>query len=171
MDFKLDLQQPAEIVEALQRYSDDPHGFLLLVGKNGTGKSYAAQQILSVNSRKQKFHDSDHRKFITLSNLNIAWQHQLKEWGDSKYMLDQYNLLRMMVLDDMGIRQPSDAFLDFLYAIIDYRCDNRSSISTIVTTNLNSKDMRLKFGDAITSRICSGMLVKFEGDDKRFLQW
>lgn len=166
-----EIEQSPEILAKIKEYSDDPYGFLVLAGKNGTGKSFAAKKILYSQSGKEYFHDSDHRLFITQAQLNIRWQSQIKNWGDTLYLLKQMNAVRLLVLDDIGTRIPSEAFMDFLYAIIDFRCDCKESLPTIITTNLTSKQIRENFGDAFTSRICSGEVIKFEGVDRRINEW
>jgi DNA replication protein DnaC len=166
-DETLDLNQPPEILKKLQTYSDDPKGFLLMSGTNGTGKSYASERILSKQTFKEKFYDSDHRLMITQAMLNIKWQSHINKWGDSLYLLKQFYAYRILILDDIGTRVPTDAFMDFLYAIIDHRWNQGGYLSTIITTNLNSKDMRAKFGDAFSSRISSGVIINFKGDDRR----
>lgn len=161
------VEQPPHILEALKAYSRNPRGFLVMAGKNGTGKTFAANAIISHLGYNERFHDSDDRKIISQASLNIAWQHQLKEWGDTLYLLNQLNRVAILCLDDVGTRDPTPAFMDFLYAMIDHRWEHRDRLATIITTNLNSKQMREKFGDAFTSRVTSGKIIRFEGIDRR----
>lgn len=161
------LNQPQKIADKIAEYAKDPLGFLVMVGKNGTGKTFAAEHIVSLQRFKQKFFDSDHRKIINQAMLNLQWLNQLNDWKDATYLLNQYFNYRILVLDDIGTRIPTDAFMDFLYAIVDYRWTMRLNIATIITTNLSAKDMRNKFGDAFASRISSGIIIKFDGADRR----
>ena len=161
---QLDVDQEDEIKAKLTQYALVPKGYLLLVGPNGTGRTYAAKAIL----HHQKLYDSDDYQFITQSELNSQWKHQLAEWKDDLYLLDQYKRYKFLILDDIGTRIPSPAFGDFIYAIIDKRCNNYQS--TVITTNLNSSQMRERFGDAITSRVASGMVIRFKGKDRR-INW
>lgn len=161
------VHQPPEILAKLKTYANDPKGFLVLSGKNGTGKTFAAKAIIDTQKFKEKFHDSDHRKIITQAELFIEWQNQTQVWNNTLYLLQKYKGYRILCLDDIGTREPSPGFLDFLYAIIDYRWDQRDWVATIITTNLSSKDMREKFTDAFTSRVSSGESIRFEGKDRR----
>jgi len=167
---KLKLKQPPEILFPLETYAENPKGFLVLTGKNGTGKSFAAKEILSFLGRSDKFYDSDHYLFISQTELFIKWHHQLSEWKDTYYLIKEvFNKVKYLVLDDIGTRRPSDAFMDFIYQIIDYRWSN--NLCTIITTNLTSEDVREKFGDAFLSRVGSGVVVEFEGEDRRLTEW
>ena len=69
------------------------------------------------------------------------------------------------MIDDIGQREPSPAFQDFLYLIIDSRMNK--NLGTIFTTNFSVGLLRERFGDPIVSRICSGEVLKFDGEDKR----
>ncbi len=162
-----DIDQPPEIKDCLKQFSKNPKGFLLLSGWNGTGKTYAAEAVF------KSFHypDIDYRMFTTQTDLNLRWQKQIKEWGETTYLLNQITMTKLLVLDDVGTRVPSEAFMDFLYAIIEKRDRERDSVGTIITTNMNSSDMRLKFGDAFTSRVASGKCFRLESKDRRFKDW
>lgn len=158
-----DINQPPEIIELINKYIQKHEGFLLLSGKNGTGKTFIARAIYD------NFHvyDSDLKYFTTLSELNITWQKQIADWGNALYLLTKIVNTRLLVLDDVGTRKPTDAFMDFLYAIVDKRCTQQNEKATIVTTNLNAKDLREMFGDAFFSRICSGVYKRIDGEDRR----
>ena len=154
--------QSPDKIEFFKEYAVNPKGFLLLAGKNGTGKTFAANAIYD----RVHVSDSDYRKFITQTDLNLMWQKQIKDWGETTYLLNQMVACEIFVLDDLGTRTPTEAFMDFLYALISKRYERQSA--TIITTNLNEKDMREKFGDAIVSRIASGKVYRFDGQDRRF---
>lgn len=159
-----DVNQPPEILQAFLEYVKKKCGFLLLAGKNGTGKSFAAQKIMS----EFNIHDSDYKMFTTQTELNLRWQAQIKQWGETTYLLNQITKTKILVLDDLGTRTPTEAFMDFLYAIIEIRHRSKDGLATIITTNLNSKDMREKFGDAFVSRVASGICFRLDGPDRRF---
>ena len=170
MTGKLNLKQSNEILIQLEEYAQNPVGFLVLSGKNGTGKSYASREILSYIQRMDRCYDSDHYLFISQTELFLKWQNQLERWKDTYYLVKEvFNKVKYLILDDFGTRRPSDAFMDFIYQIIDYRWSN--NLCTIVTTNLTSKGIRDKFGDAVLSRIGSGVVIKFEGNDRRLTEW
>jgi len=170
MNFLEEVKQSPEILKSLQKYLDNPRGVLLLAGHNGTGKTFAAGRIFDkINQddlREYPFHDN---YFLTQAELNIRWISQQNEYGDTLHLLNSLRSCKVFVIDDLGTRTPSDAFMDFLYAIIDSRYSR--SYSTIITTNLNSIMMRERFGDAFVSRVASGEVIRFNGEDRRFKEF
>ena len=134
-----------------------------MAGPNGTGKTYAALQIFK---RNKTLDPQMEDIFITQSELNILWLEDIEKYGSTLWRMNQLRNANIFVLDDLGTRIPTSAFMDFLYAILDYRKTKQKP--TIITTNLNSKTMREQFGDALVSRIASEHVIKFEGGDRRF---
>ena len=164
-----DINQKIEIITALTAFSKNPQGFLLFSGANGTGKSFAAMAVYEVVSPFDlPFYDYDVARFLTQADLNILWsEFNTKHKETNTFLKDLYGS-KLLILDDVGTRTPTEAYMDFLYAVVDKRYTLRSSRGTIITTNLNSTDMRQKFGDAFVSRVASGKCFKFEGLDRRF---
>ncbi len=165
-----DLNQSDDIKKVLHDFSLQPRGFILLSGKNGTGKSFAARAVYDVVSPcKLPAYDLDIAYFLTQSQLNILWQKNFKDYGQTHYLLKILTNTKLLILDDLGTRTPSDPFMDFLYETADQRFELRHSKGTIITTNLNHADMREKFGDAFVSRAASGKCFRLDGDDRRFI--
>lgn len=140
---------------------------MLLAGKNGTGKTTIAESIYHT-ARIPHHPTAETKLFYTQVDLFLAWQKQQSEWGQTAYLLERVIEPKLLVLDDIGTRKPSESFRDFIYAIIEKRERQKEIIGTIITTNLNSESMRVMFGDAIISRVASGEVVRFEGKDRRF---
>lgn len=158
--------QPIEIINALKEMRKTLTGFIVFSGKNGTGKSYAARCIYnSLNPYQHPAYDHDIAIFITQAELNMSYNKNLSQYSQVFTYLDYIRKTKLFVLDDLGTRTPTDAFMDFIYALIDYRYENK--LATIVTTNLNSTDMRKNFSDAFVSRVASGKCFRFEGKDRR----
>jgi DNA replication protein DnaC len=158
-----------EVVEDLKDYMANPKGFVLLVGKNGRGKSYAAMKVYEAcTTYKLPHHDHDQAWFVNQADLNILFAESNEIYGSSMSLLKQGYTTKLLVIDDMGTRPPSPAFMDFLYAIVDKRWNERDKKATIITTNLDSARIRKDFGDAIFSRIASGRNYVVIGDDRRF---
>src|SRR5580700_10512650 len=93
-----DLIQPEEDKKDLFAYAKNPKGFLLLAGKNGIGKSYAAEAIYNMNTpyRLPK-HDSDKSIFITEMDLYSEW---LRSFQDQRSVGKDYNNTLLLVIDD-----------------------------------------------------------------------
>lgn len=162
-----DINQKPEVIEFIREFIRRPVGFMLLSGKNGTGKTYAAMTVYeAIATFKLPDYDSDVAMFMTQAELNMKFN-KYAQTGDTHHLLYQLTETRLLVIDDLGTRTPSDAFMDFLYPLADKRYSDKARKGTIITTNLNADDMREKFGDAFFSRVASGQCFRFDGRDRR----
>lgn len=167
---EIDNKSP-EHIEKIMAYAKNPKGFFLLAGANGTGKSFVAQAIYEANSTfKLPHYDMDEAFFINQADLNERWLHAKME-NSSLELSSRLKQTKLLVLDDLGTKMPSDSFADFLYAIIDHRWNCRDRLGTIITTNMNGIITRERFGDAILSRITSGIKLRFDGEDRRIIDF
>jgi DNA replication protein DnaC len=158
-----------EIIIDLQEYAKNPQGFVILQGKNGRGKTHAALTIYQQNTPYVlPERDWDKAWFVNQSDLNMLFTEAHEIYGHVTNLLRQAYATRLLILDDLGTRTPSEAFKDFLYAIIDQRYKERESKGTIITTNLDSTRLRKDFSDAIFSRIACGRNYVVIGEDRRF---
>lgn len=160
-----------QVIEDLREYALNPRGFVLLHGLNGRGKSYAAMKVYErVTPYRLPAYDYDAAWFINQADLNLLYAEANEKYGHSMALLKQACATRLLVLDDLGTRTPSSAFMDFLYAVVDKRYNEREKKGTIITTNLDSVRIRKDFSDAIFSRIASGRNYVVEGEDRRFAE-
>lgn len=159
-------QKSEEFMKAIHDFVANPRGYLVLAGKNGNGKTFAARAIFSYFHRGYDCNVPDNF-FWNQATLNARWLSDFNEWGDTSYLLDELLRAPLLVLDDIGTRKPSDAFMDFLYCIADHRFEHRKNVGTIITTNLSTKAMREMMGDAFVSRVSSGINVRHDGPDRR----
>ncbi len=163
---EIDNKSP-EQMEKIMSFAKNPKGFLVLAGANGTGKTFIAQVIYEMYSTfKLPSYDMDEAFFTNQADLNERWLRARSE-ESSLELCQRLKETKLFVLDDMGTRAPSEAFGEFLYSIIDYRYNFRNTLGTIITTNMTGKIVRERFGDAILSRIASGIQIRFEGEDRR----
>ena len=175
LKFKMIDRKTPEQMQKIKSYAKDPKGFLLLAGDNGTGKSFVAEAIYELRTPFQlPQYDMDIAFFINQSDLNTRWKHDVIE-NSALELLERLKNTKLLVLDDLGTKPPTDAFGDFLYSIIDYRWNRRKELGTIITTNMTATIVREKFGDAILSRIASGTNIRFtrelNGDDRRIIDF
>ncbi len=160
-----------QVIEDLKDFVINPTGFILLVGKNGRGKSHAAMKIYEqFTPYKLPAYDREKAWFINQADLNILFSEANEIYGSSMSLLKQAYSTNLLVIDDLGTRAPSIAFMDFLYAVVDKRWNKRATHATIITTNLDSARIRKDFGDAIFSRIASGKNYVLIGEDRRFTE-
>ena len=154
--------KPENFMKAINDFVDTPKGYLLFSGTNGNGKSFTSRAIFN-----HFWHPQGDNKFWNQADLNIKWQDVLFEWKTTKHLVEDIVKAPLLVLDDIGTRKPSEAFMDFLYVIADKRYESRHTCGTIITTNLNSKSLREIFGDAFVSRVASGVNVRCDWPDRR----
>lgn len=151
-----------EFMDAVHKFVAKPRGYFLIAGRNGNGKSFTAKAIFD-----HFFSPHLDNQFWNMAQLNMKWLNTYNQYGDTSYMLGEILKAPLLVLDDVGTRKPSDSFMDFLYWIADQRYENRDKQATIITTNLNSQSMREVMGDAFTSRVASGICIRWDGPDRR----
>ena len=158
-----------QVIEDLKEFYLKPLGSILFFGKNGRGKSYAAMKIYEqLATFKLPAHDHDTAWFINQADLNMLFSESIASDGHASNLLKQACKSKFFVLDDFGTRVPTSAFMDFLYALMDKRTNEKDVLATIITTNLESARIRKDFGDPIFSRVASGRNYVFEGKDRRF---
>ena len=165
-----DLKQRHEIINFLKSYIKKPRGFVVFTGDCGTGKTYAAKAVYNaISPYTLPEYDADIAIFVNQSEMNNIWNKELKEQGHWSHSMKLLSNTKLLVIDDLGKKIPTDSFLDFLYCLVDKRCDSRDRLGTIITTNLSILDIREKFGEAFASRTLSGTNFLFDGKDRRFI--
>ena len=163
-----ELDQDDHKKKVFKEFSQKPCGVLLLAGMNGTGKSTCARAIYREAQVDISDPTADQKMFFVQTDLFMKWTYLWEHKAELIYFTERLYKVKLLVLDDVGTRMPSEAFKDFLYGIIEKRQREKEVLGTIITTNLNSDQMRTMFGDAIISRIASDFVFRFEGKDRRF---
>lgn len=154
-------------IQMLESFYDYPRGFLLLSGGNGVGKSFVAKTIYHRHTRyKLPQFDSGSAIFITQSELNLRWN-KAGEKHEMMHLLEEMCNTKLLVLDDIGTRVPTPAFMDFLYLIADHRNSESESLGTILTTNLGAEQLVKDFGGAFMSRVSSNYVIRVDAPDGR----
>ncbi len=160
------ISQEQKTIESLKKFCETFRGFLLLAGSAGTGKSYAS--VCCMRKLLEKTQKSC--RFVNVADLYVQWLY-LKKSGETELnLLEKFGSCDLLVLDDLGTRTPTESFLDFLYILLNQRC-SKLSTGTIVSTNLNQQELGQKVGEQLLSRLMSGIIIKFSGNDKRRLQF
>jgi len=132
--------------------------FLTIGGDNGVGKTYAAVAMLKEFYNVTK----EIPIFVNISNLYQTWKEDEDHRTELKY---KFKRAKLLILDDLGVREPTEAFLDFLYSVINNRYNDMQG--TLITTNLSSAEISKCFGNRIYSRLLSGKMIKIDGKDLR----
>lgn len=117
-------------LQVAQRFADDPQGWLLLEGAYGCGKTHLAAAI-----GNQRLKQGDAVLFITVPDL---LDHLRASYGPSSEVGydDTFDRLRqapLLILDDLGVENPSAWAQEKLFQLFNYRYTYR--LPTVVTTN------------------------------------
>lgn len=128
-------------------------------GRVGSGKTTLAA-FMALCERKQTF--LNHQNGINGEFIFIAVPELLLEFRATYNektsevtecnVLDKYTKIHLLVLDDLGVEKTTDWSFQMLYILINRRYEDMSK--TIITSNLNLKELSEKLGDdRITGRI------------------
>lgn len=139
----------------------DAEKWLVLIGKNGRGKTHEACAALKALARS--------RRVLFASAVRVV-EEAAKDRADA--ML--YANVPALVIDDLGKEDAAAWKSPAAFEVIDAR--HASNRLTIVTTNLGSDDLLRHYGrsgdaegvgSGIVSRLSSARIVRFEGPDMR----
>lgn len=148
----------------------------IFTGKPGTGKSHLAMSVLQVVNENSK----PYRRclFVSVDELMRKIKDSFnnrESYYTEQRMIDLLTNADLLVIDDLGAetgaitsdKTATDFTTKVLYAII----NGRMNKSTIITTNLNSKEMAKMYDSKLISRMfrgSQGHVVSFkETSDKR----
>jgi DNA replication protein DnaC len=155
--FKATTAAKRQIVALAQDYlrnfrrSDSQQGGrgLLLLGREGTGKTHIAVSILRgvIEKGYSGLYWNVPELFLELRRI-INGEGEFTEAD----IFDEARAADLLVLDDLGAEKTSEYVLDRLYVLINGRYDN--DLATVITTNRTIEELRQQLGPRIASRIC-----------------
>ena len=124
---------------------------LILAGKPGTGKTHLAS-VIALEAMKNGQQAIFKSLPELLDQICFAYQNNTDPYG---FML-KFKTVPCLVLDDWGKEKTTDARLDYLFQIVDYRY--RNGLQTIITTNaFNMEGLRNRWNadkiEPLVSRI------------------
>jgi DNA replication protein DnaC len=163
-----DLRQfdPAVIAPVL-KWAEEPTGFLYVTGKVGAGKTHLACAV------KKKLNAAGRGSSLVFSAdmflaLYKSFNSKKNAEADEEAIIKKYapdSGGDIAIFDDVGAQKVSDYTTDVWYKIIDRRY--RNNYPTMFTTNLSPEELDRRLGDRIISRIISGVVFEFPGEDRR----
>ena len=153
------LIQCKNYVEQFDEFAAEGKG-LLLYGDKGTGKTYAALQIL--NALMDRMYSAYFDTFAQIAN-------GLFRCEDKREYINAFARYDILCIDDLAAERDSPWMMEQVFSVIDARCKARKPL--IVTTNLTSRQMYDK-SDIERARIYSRLYelcipIEFVGEDKR----
>ena len=181
--FNADNEELAEnkkkALEIAERYKNDEVFNSLLTGSAGTGKSHLAMSILQkVNEESDPYRSC---LFLSIDEflLEIRSTFRPGSQDDEKTVVDKYARVDLMVIDDLGAETgfigTDKIASDFTQRILYHLMNRRQDKSTIITTNLNSKQISAMYDSKVVSRLyknLGGNIIKFEkSKDRRIVEF
>ena len=137
---------------------------LLLIGKTGTGKTH-----ISTSIAKEIIERGFDVLYDSAVNIIRAFENDKfrSSYGASEPEGDKYLECDLLIVDDLGTEFGGPFTVSCLYNLFTTR-KNRG-LSTIISTNLGSKQLLEKYEDRIYSRIVGKdyAILFFEGKDNR----
>ena len=114
-----------------QQYARQPNGWVVFEGQYGCGKTHLAVAI--ANERLEQF---GHQViFVTAPDLLDFLRVSIRSDSDSGYddYFERVRNVALLVLDDLGVENPSPWAKEKLFQLLNYRHVNR--LATVITTN------------------------------------
>ena len=136
---------------------------LIMVGKNGTGKSHLAKAIM----REWVLQGKD-VGFIYAVNLRrmvrgIEQYADITEREENKKKLKRLLKKQFLIVDDIGQEVLNDLFREYLYSLLE-----TFKGKLIMTINLSAEDFRGRYKEAILSRaLYKADIIEFNWEDYR----
>ncbi len=140
-----------EAYKMSRAYADDPHGWLVLSGPVGCGKTHLAAAIANVCLERDSL-----VIFSTVPELLDHLRTAFAPTNEMPYheLFDRIREAYLLVLDDLGVEHSTAWATEKLFQIINYRYEYR--MPTIITTNNDLKGLDIR----IQSRLFDIGLVR-----------
>ena len=144
-------------VENFDRFKEMGYG-MLLYGSVGTGKTFAAAEV--VNALIDKGYTCLMTNFSRI--MNTMWSKE-----DKQEYLDEFNQYELLVIDDLSAERQTEFMQDFVFQVIDARY--RANLPLILTTNLSLSELS---GNVMQTRVYNRLqerclFLKVESSNKR----
>lgn len=154
--------QAQEIVKFLENFHRSKISCVTLQGKSETGKTYAS--IASMD--QYRISGGVRGRFLNMADLYILWKDCIRLRESERSLIEPFVDCEFLIMDDLGTRSPSEAYIDLVYLLIDKRT-NSIGKKTVVTTNLKNEEIKEYYGGRILSRLGSGKFILFEDGGRR----
>ncbi len=132
-----------------QQFAASPHGWLMLMGSYGCGKTHLAAAVANTCVEYGM-----NTLFLTVPDL-LDWLRYSYDSSDTTFeqRFEEIRNVGLLVLDDLGSQNSTKWAAEKLFQIVDYRYSRK--LPSVVTTNLEIEDL----DDRIRSRLQDPDLV------------
>lgn len=168
--FSLDMYEDKEKMANLLEYATDyVRDFaemkrnLLFVGGTGLGKTHLSTAIAKslIEKGYNVIYETAQNIFFDFDNDRFR-----DRFSDSEPESTKYLDCDLLIIDDLGSEAINSFTVSCLYNILNTRLNK--GLPVIASTNLNSKEIRDKYHDRITSRLFGEFNIQmFQGNDLR----
>lgn len=162
----LDDCHPA-VAEYVSEIANGGTGWLLLMGRNGRGKTHQACAVLRHLAKTYRI------EFATMQGILDECKQTFGRPESEEDVKSHYRNVPVLVLDDLGKENPTDYSLPIIFDIVDRRYTRLKP--TIITTNMNAAQllahMSIKgdrtMAESVVSRLGTARVVEIVGADRR----
>ena len=166
--FMAETQEQEKAKIAVRNLIEKENGKIIMLGKNGTGKTHLA--VCAVKALGGKIYTM----YEISTRIRATYSSKAKE--DELEVADELARIKMLVIDEIGRTKGSEAEENWLSYIIDKR--NSRSLPLILISNKHSRKSCKENGckdcienylsEDIMSRLCiDGKILNFTGEDYR----
>ncbi len=153
-------------VDRLRAFSEsfcaDTYKNFLFVGGTGLGKTHLSTAVA------KKVIDRGY-DVLYVTAVGMVSDFESVRFGDgsrAKHDIDRYMSADLLIIDDLGTEMINQFTMSCVYDVINERINARRS--TVISTNLSSKDIEAKYNERIYSRLIGEYYpVLFSGTDVR----
>jgi len=156
--------QTKEVTEKCLKWLKEDSPFCILSGENGVGKTILACQMMLAWIKESEKSKEVTGEFLDLSLTYHKWLDEMRS-GSVYKLLEKNCAIDIVIIDDMGVKMPSEGWREWLMTLINQRLVYEKR--TIITTNLDSEQMQAYYGEALLSRIMIGTQIRIQGCDRR----
>jgi DNA replication protein DnaC len=164
----------AVLQKQIMPFVDGTDDLLTFVGCPGAGKTWAAWAtagVFLVNHAETYFYNHNYHGNHFFTNWYVineaARDSRLfgEEGEGNREWLDRLAAAELLVIDEFATARPYEAEFMGVMRIIHHRFDN--GLPTILITTKSEQQISEIIGEAMVSRINSGVMVRMQGRDRR----
>ncbi len=159
-DERLNLKQ---VFEECRNFADGPHGWLILAGTYGCGKTHLAAAIANEQIERARMDVMFVVVPDLLDYLRAAFSPQSATSYDRRF--DEIKRTPLLVLDDLGTESATPWAREKLFQLLNYRYD--AALPTVITTSREEKQidpwLRTRMLDVARCKFCPIIAAGYRG--------